>query len=74
MQLTVRHHYKGIMCEFICSTEYTEQLIKETVYQCQQGGSALTDDVPQPLCSTYEHPDKETAVEKHKSRFSFLHH
>ena len=50
-----------MMCEFNCSTEYTEQLIKETVYQYQQGGSALTDDVLQPLCSTYGHPDKETA-------------
>ena len=51
-----------MMCEFNCSTEYTEQLIKETIYQYQQGGSALTDDVLQPLCSTYEHPDKETAM------------
>ena len=74
MQRTVRRHYKGVMCEVNCSIEYTEQLIKETVYQSQQGGSALTDDVPQPLCSTYEHHDKETAVEKHKSQFLILHH
>ena len=63
-----------MMCEFNCLTEYTEQLIKETIYQCQQGGNALTDDVPQPLCSTYEHPDKETAMKNIKVDFQFYTH
>lgn len=52
------------------STAYTEELIKETVYQCQKGGSTLADHVPQPLCSAYERPHKETAVQEHRSRFT----
>ena len=49
---------------------YTEELVKETVYQCQKGGSTLADNVPQPLCSAYEHLRKETAVQEHRSRFT----
>ena len=52
------------------STDYTEELIKETVHQCLKGGSILADNVPQPLCSAYEHPCKETAVQEHRSRFT----
>ena len=40
----------------------TEVLIKETVYQCQKVGRTSGDNVPQPLCSAYEHLYKETAV------------
>ena len=49
---------------------YTEELIKETVYQCQKGGSTLGDNIPQRLCSAYEHPHKETVVQEHRSRFT----
>ena len=52
------------------STAYTEELIKKTVYQCQKKGSTLADSVPQLLCSAYEHPLKETAVQEHRNRFT----
>ena len=47
-----------------------EELIKETFYQCQKGGNTLVDNILQPLCSAYEHPRKETAVQEHRSRFT----
>ena len=35
------------------------------------GGSIQSDgEEPKPLCSAYEQPDKATAIQQHKSRFS----
>ena len=52
-------------------TDYVKELIRQTVYQCELGGSTTTSihDIPQPLCSAYEHPNKETAIQEHKNRF-----
>ena len=46
-----------------------KELIRETVYKCKLGGSttASTHDIPQPLCSAREHPNKETAIQEYKS-------
>ena len=53
------------------STGYIKELIRETVYQCELGGSTTTSthDIPQPLCSAYKNPNKETATQEHKSQF-----
>ena len=53
------------------STEYIKELIRETVYQCELGGSTTTSthDIPRPLCSAYEHPNKETAIQEYKIQF-----
>ena len=52
-------------------TGYVEQLLQETIKQCKMGRSDQSDgEEPRPLCSAYERPDKATAIQQHKSRFS----
>ena len=34
------------------------------------GGVMIQSDVPPPLCSTYQRPDKETAIQEKLSRFA----
>ena len=52
-------------------TGYIEQLLQETIKQCKKGGGDLSDEEePKPLCSAFEQPDKATAIQQHKSRFS----
>ena len=50
---------------------YIEQLLQETIKQCNTGGGDLSDEEePKPLCSAFERPDKAAAIQQHKSRFS----
>ena len=49
-------------------TGYLDTLLQQTVYGCQQRTSQNPVDVPEPLCSAYERPDKLTAVQRHRSR------
>ncbi|XP_065894356.1 uncharacterized protein [Dysidea avara] len=49
---------------------YVEQLLQETIEQCNTGGSDLQEEDPKPLCSAFERPGKATAIQQHKSRFS----
>ena len=52
-------------------TGYIEQLLQETIKQCKKRGGDLSDEEePKPLCSAFEQPDKATAIQQHKSRFS----
>ena len=54
-------------------TGYIEELIQETIKQCNTGGVDLQDEQePKPLCSAFERPDKATAIQQHKSRFSSI--
>lgn len=51
---------------------YVDELMEELMQLCS-GGQKLTEvDVsdPPPLASLYHHPDKDVAVEQHRSRFS----
>jgi len=48
---------------------YIEKLISETVTIDKNSQFTITEDTPKPLCAAYEHPLKETAIQKHKSRF-----
>ena len=50
-------------------TEYIDELIQETIHQCEIGGCIITQKTPPPLCSSFERPDKKQAVKAHKSRF-----
>ena len=51
-------------------TGYLDTLLHEIVNGCQQRISQNPLDVPEPLCSAYERPDKLTAVQHHRSRFN----
>lgn len=63
-------------CDYICALKdiyigYVEQLLHETIKFCKMGEGDLSDgEEPKPLCSAYERPDKATAIQQHKSRFS----
>ena len=50
--------------------DYIEDLFKKTTEICNQGGSHVREDSPSPLCKDYEKPDKSTAIQQHRSRFS----
>lgn len=54
-------------------TGYVQDLVSKTVELCKTGCSLTTPapEVPLPLSSQYERPDKAMAVVQHKSRFSF---
>ena len=46
---------------------------KKTIVLCKTGGPIDYEkfsEVPQPLCSTYERPEKSIAIQMHKSRFA----
>ena len=49
---------------------YLDALIQATINQCEVGISKESTDVPKPLCSQYERPDKMSAVHQHRSRFN----
>lgn len=52
--------------------EYIEMLMSETLRRCSDGiiEELPVDDVPAPLSSQYEKPEKIIAIKSHKSRFS----
>ena len=52
--------------------DYIDDLVQETFQLCtqQQHTQESTCDVPEPLCSGYDRPDKTTAIARHTSRFS----
>ena len=50
--------------------EYIDDLLKETFEVCKRGGvTEKTSEVPEPLCGSYERPEKSVAVKMHKTRF-----
>ena len=54
-------------------TVYIDNLIKETITLCKKGEpTADMPEIPEPLCSRFERPEKATAVKMHKSRFNLL--
>ena len=50
--------------------DYIEDLFQKTTEICNQGGSHFREDSPSPLRKDYEKPDKSTAIQQHRSRFS----
>lgn len=53
-------------------TEYVDDLMSETIRRCREQIVEETDpqNIPPPLSSQYEQPDKKKAIQHHKSRFS----
>ena len=53
------------------STDYISELVKETVEVVKTGDTIVYSfDIPEPLASQYEKPQKSHAVQWHKTRFS----
>jgi len=50
--------------------DYLDELMQETILQCENSTSQLSQTIPEPLCSAYERPDKAAAVSRHCSRFN----
>ena len=54
--------------------DYVDALLIKTKQLCKDGNvqtrTRFSPDIPKPLSSQYERPDKATAVKRHKSRFS----
>ena len=48
---------------------YLDELIEETIKRFKDGNVATPSEVPEPLCSEYERPEKDTAIKQHRSRF-----
>ena len=52
-------------------SDYLDELTAETISYCETGTSQeRIDDVPEPLCSQYERPEKTFAIQQHRSRFN----
>ena len=71
---THRHHYLQHL--YTCSnessfydTDYLDDLLAETILQCTCVETSRPMNIPEPLCSGYERPDKDSAVTRHRSRF-----
>ena len=50
-------------------TDYLDDLLAETILQCTCVETSRPMNIPEPLCSGYERPDKDLAVTRHRSRF-----
>ena len=50
-------------------TDYLDDLMTETIRQCEEGTPQQSLSVPEPLCSGYQRPDMAAAVSEHRSRF-----
>ena len=71
---THRHHYLQHL--YTCSnessshdTDYLDDLLAETILQCTCAETSRPLNIPEPLCSGYERPDKDSVVTRHRSRF-----
>ena len=52
-------------------TGYVIDLIKRTIEMCEKGESIEElSEIPKPLSSQYERPEKSMAIKMHKSRFT----
>ena len=56
-------------CPFL---EYVEMLMTETMRRCSGGiiEELPSDNIPAPLSTQYERPEKSSAIKSHKSRFN----
>ena len=55
-------------------TDYIDDLMQETLHKCMEGSTVQPPpNLPQPLSSAYEKPDKISAIKTHRSRFTSLH-
>ena len=64
-------NYYSIIYTF--TAEYIDALIEKTKQLCKDGGTrsqTQSSDIPKPLSSQYEKPEKAVAIKSHKSRFN----
>ena len=66
--LPYTYHLNGFSINIL--VDYLDDLMQETIHQCEEGTSQSPQHVPMPLCSGYERPDKASAVSRHRSRFN----
>ena len=58
----------------INTTEYVNDLLEDVILRVSGRGEQPPDTViPPALASTFTHPDKDTAVQEHRSRFQYNH-
>ena len=68
--------YRGLPCtllkmNFSIYIGYIEKLMSKTITICKEDTQCtLTEDIPKPLSTAYQHPLKEIAIQEHRSRFS----
>ena len=60
------------ICYIPYSIGYINELMNETVRVCEHGNVLPLEQLPQPhsLSSCYDKPDKISAIERHRTRFS----
>ena len=51
---------------------YIDEVVKETVQLCEDRRILELVEIPEPLCSGFYGPEKEFAIQKHRTRFSTL--
>ena len=52
-------------------SDYLDELVRDTITYCEAGTSQESiDDVPEPLCSQFERPDKMFVIQQHRSHFN----
>ena len=60
---------------FLLYPDYIDGLLQATMQFYMDGGTqSSTSNVPGPLSSTYDKPDKASAIKSHRSHFSLLQH
>ena len=58
---------------FLLSPDYIGDLLQATMQLCTDGATqSSTSNVPGSLSSSYDKPDKASAIKSHRSRFSLL--
>jgi len=59
---------------FSYTTEYVNDLLEDVLLRVSGQGEQPPDTViPPAIASNFAHPDKETAVQEHRSRFQYNH-